>query len=313
MKKQSNILSVLKSLGIEPKLFLIIFIGIFISGILLGFLVKNTLIKKKKPQPKIEIIHTEEIPQIEIKEEQEEIFVPTPFNKYKVILDKKPTTPVIALIIDDMGVNMVNTQKILSLPYLLTPSYLTHSPNLASQVDFARTKGKEILLHIPMEALNNTYDYGPEYLSTEESSEANIALLEKMLARAEGYVGINNHMGSKFTANTPLMSGVIEHLSNKGLMFVDSLTTPKYKSKEIVKHVKLPYARRDIFLDDDNDKESIKKSLISLERIAKKRGYAVAIGHPRENTIEILEEWLPTLKEKGITLVPISYIAEIKK
>jgi polysaccharide deacetylase 2 family uncharacterized protein YibQ len=181
------------------------------------------------------------------------------------------------------------------------------APNLQAQIDTAREHGKEIMLHIPMEAMNSAYelDYGPEYLKTTESRHANVRLLREMLGRAGGYIGINNHMGSKFTLESGQMSGVMEELAARGLAFVDSKTAATSLGA-IARHLKLPFAERDVFLDDSSEPEDIKARLADLERIAKKRGWAIAIGHPRENTIKALSDWLK--EDHGITIVPMSHV-----
>ena len=293
---------------------------------ILGFLITNSSNKKNSPDYKIKKTHKVIIPEKptsneavikdEIKKEDSLIITDdtkketTPYNLNKLAFSTTSKNPMIAIVVDDMGVDMIRSNKMLGIPDIYTFSFLTYAPNLQSQINFAKTKGKEVMLHVPMEALNNIYDYGPEVLSTKHSRSENLELLNTMLNRVSGYIGINNHMGSKFTSDLPLLSGVIEELSKKGLMFLDSKTIASSKADEIVEHIKLPYASRDIFIDDSNKIEDIKKSLISLENIAKKRGYAIAICHPRDNTIKVLQDWLPTLKEKGITSVPLSYIID---
>ena len=93
-------------------------------------------------------------------------------------------------------------------------------------------------------------------------------------------------------------------------MFLDSKTTPKSQAENIIGHIRLPFASRDIFIDDSNKPEDIEKYLQKAELIAKKRGYVVAIAHPRPNTIKAFEQWLPSLKSKGITVVPLSYVVD---
>ncbi len=326
MKKKSTIFSILKVLGVSPQVVFLLLLGILLSGMILGFLITNSSNKKSSPDYKIKKTQKVIIPEKptsneavikdEIKKEDSLIITDdtkketTPYNLNKLAFSTTSKNPMIAIVVDDMGVDMIRSNKMLGIPDIYTFSFLTYAPNLQSQINFAKTKGKEVMLHVPMEALNNIYDYGPEVLSTKHSRSENLELLNTMLNRVSGYIGINNHMGSKFTSDLPLLSGVIEELSKKGLMFLDSKTIASSKADEIVEHIKLPYASRDIFIDDSNKIEDIKKSLISLENIAKKRGYAIAICHPRDNTIKVLQDWLPTLKEKGITSVPLSYIID---
>lgn len=343
MKKQSDNLSILKVLGITPQAVFILLLGILVSGMMLGFLVKNSGDVRKKPRPsksvasknkvvigadtivvgddgkkdslpvKKEEVQDKRIPeqksdsQISGSKRKKQNFV---YEENKLPFKKTGSEPVVAIVIDDMGVDMLRTQKMLKVPEIYTVSFLTYAPNLQSQINFAKSAGKEIMLHIPMEAVNNIYDYGPEVLSTKKSRAENLKILSSMLDRVSGYIGVNNHMGSKFTSDFALLSGVIETLGERGLMFLDSKTTPKSQADTIAEYVKLPYISRDVFLDDSNKMEDIEKSLVKLEKIAKKRGYAVAIGHPRDNTINALQSWASSLKSKGIQSVPLSYIID---
>lgn len=310
--------SFFKLLGITPQVLFIILFGIFLTGIFIGLFVKNTtnhkkVIKKQKiiQKQKIETSSSKNLPKSKNNSQNN---TNTPFYKNSLKVDNKISSPVVAIIIDDMGIDMLRSQRILNLEYPLTTSYLSYAPNLQSQINFAKKNGKEVMLHVPMQAYNNNFDYGGKYLSTELDETQNIEILENMLTKASGIIGINNHMGSKFTSDYSQLYEVMKILNEKGLAFIDSKTINKSKGDRISKEMPtLPYISRDVFLDDSNKDEDIKSSLKKLEDIAKKKGYAVAIGHPRDNTISNLKEWLPLLKDKGIELVPISYIIQNKK
>ena len=329
MKKQSKKSSFLSVLGISPQVFFVVILLLLAFGVVLGLLVRNQdTIKKKIPAYKqvlesksneVDLISEEEnntatLTDVIKAENDIEEGVITPittlFDENKLPVIGKITDPVIAIVIDDMGVDLIHSQQILKLNDIYTVSYLTYAPNLQSQIDMARSKGKEVLLHVPMESVHKIFDYGPEVLLTTNSRAENLKVLSSMLDRASGYIGINNHMGSKFTADLPLLSAVIEELANRGLMFLDSKTTQKTQSDKIIEHIRLPFAVRDLFVDDSNNLEDIEKYLQKAEKIAKKRGYVIIIAHPRVNTIKALEDWLPTLKSKGITTVPLSYVVD---
>ena len=330
MKKQSEKSSLLSVLGISPQVFFVVMMFLLSVGVVLGFLVKNDgLVKKKIPAYKqiadaksneIDLVSEEEknnvanlTDVIKTENDIEEGFITpitTLFDENKLPVIGKITGPVVAIVIDDMGVDLIHSQQMLKINDIYTVSYLTYAPNLQSQIDMARSKGKEVLLHVPMESVHKIFDYGPEVLLTTNSRAENLKVLSSMLDRASGYIGINNHMGSKFTADLPLLSAVIEELANRGLMFLDSKTTQKTQSSKVISHIRLPFAERDIFIDDSNKLEDIEKYLQKTEKLAKKRGYVVIIAHPRPTTIKALEEWLPTLKSKGITTVPLSYVVD---
>ncbi len=313
-KSKFNLVSVLKAFGITPQFLIISLFIIFIFGIGLGLFFKNSYSPKKK----VVVVETEikepteaTVPKSENDNQPLDIFAElsnTPFVKNAVIIDKEIKTPVVAIIIDDMGIDMLKSRQILEFNLPFNVSFLTYAPNIQSQIDFARKSGKEIMLHVPMQALHDNYDYGGDYLSTDKSRFENLEILNTQLNKAKGYIGINNHMGSKFTADMAQMTAVMEELTKRGLAFIDSKTNSESKGDEIASFLKLPYVARDVFLDDSNKEEDIIKSLIKLETIAKKRGYAVAIGHPRKNTIKILKQWFDTISQRGIEIVPISYI-----
>ena len=302
----NNVSSILNVLGITPQIIVIFLLTVLFVGIVIGLFVK----KQDVVSERMTVVDEKQVLKQSVKVDNDLTQTKKKvslFEKNSLIVEKVDK-PVIAVIIDDMGVDMIRTQKILELDYPLTVSYLTYAPNLQSQINHAKEANNEILLHVPMQALNDNYDYGGEYLSTNNSKNRNLEILKAQLDKAEGYIGINNHMGSKFTSDESQLSMVIEELDRRGLSFIDSLTTSQSKGDIVAKDTKIPYATRDVFLDDSNKLEDIKKSLKYLETIAKKRGFAVAIGHPRTNTIKMLKAWLPTLQKKGIELVPISYI-----
>ena len=316
MKKSNsnnNISSILNVLGITPQIIVLFLLLILLIGIMIGIFVKH----------KDSNIVTNVVPAVEkdpeftddgkkdtfVKEEETELKEkePSAFEQYSIKMEKTDK-PVIAIIIDDMGVDMIRTQKILKLNHPLTVSYLTYAPNLQSQINYATDAGKEILLHVPMQALNDNYDYGGEYLSTNNSKVRNLEILNSQLNKVTGYIGINNHMGSRFTSDESQLSAVINEIKKRGIAFVDSKTSSQSKGDKLAKEIGIYYTTRDIFIDDSSKEEDIVKSLIQLERLAKKRGFAVAIGHPRTNTLKVMEAWLDGLEAKGFELVPISYI-----
>jgi polysaccharide deacetylase 2 family uncharacterized protein YibQ len=101
---------------------------------------------------------------------------------------------------------------------------------------------------------------------------------------------------------------VVEEVRARGLVFVDSRTTPNSQGVPAAEEVGLPSAMRDVFLDNDLAPEAITKQFEELERIARRRGYAVAIGHPHDATLAALAGWLPRVAERGIQVVPVSAI-----
>jgi polysaccharide deacetylase 2 family uncharacterized protein YibQ len=214
----------------------------------------------------------------------------------------------IAVIIDDLGLSTAAFDRVAALPAPLTLAIMSYAEAAPKLAQTARKAGHEVLVHVPMEPEGNVSP-GPHALTMEQTREAFEQQLAWDLDRFEGYVGINNHMGSRVTASTERMSWLFEELERRGLMFVDSRTTKETVAPMLAGHFGLPFAERDVFLDNEFGAEAVEAQLKVLESEARKYGYAVAIGHPHEGTIAALKAWLPTLADRGYVLVPISDIA----
>jgi len=219
--------------------------------------------------------------------------------------------PMIAIVIDDLGIDQPRTARTIALQGLLTLSFIPYGYNLRDHVREARAHGHEVMLHLPMEPVNPDVDPGPNALLAGMKPDVLAQRLDWALDQFDGYVGINNHMGSRFTAWEPGMRTVLDRLRRKGLLFLDSITTQETVGFRLARSMGVAHATRDVFLDHDMRREAIAAALAKTERIARERGYAVAIGHPHDGTIEELAEWLPTLKAKGIQLVPVSTIVRL--
>ncbi|MCD8562606.1 MAG: divergent polysaccharide deacetylase family protein [Alphaproteobacteria bacterium] len=228
---------------------------------------------------------------------------------------KKPQSPQdghggkIALIIDDMGMTAGRDRAVVALSGPITLAYLPYAPDVAKQAQEAKAKGHELLIHTPMEPLNGRLDMGPIGLR-EGMSEAEFkaVLRDKVFPAFKGYIGINNHMGSRLTQDPKAMAWVMEELKSRGLAFVDSVTIPSSVAADIAQEEGVPFAMREVFLDHDESAKAVWKQLGEVERRARREGYVVAIGHPRPETIKALQKWVPELKERGFELVPVSHV-----
>ncbi len=218
--------------------------------------------------------------------------------------------PMIAIVIDDMGLNRRNSERAVHLPAPLTLAYLTYAEDLSGQTAAARRAGHELLVHMAMEPLDGYIDSGPDVLETGAPPGRLMAQLRHNLAAFDGYVGINNHMGSRFTSSEPEMRLVLAELKHRGLLFLDSRTIASSVGAPVAAQLGLPFAERDVFLDNVQSADAVDARLAEVERIASSRGYAIAIGHPHDATIAALAAWLPTLQQRGFALVPVSAIVK---
>ncbi|OFW83616.1 MAG: hypothetical protein A2018_04120 [Alphaproteobacteria bacterium GWF2_58_20] len=228
--------------------------------------------------------------------------IPLPVVPLPSIPDNRPK---IAILIDDMGVNRHNSEAMMELDSAVSLSFLPYADNLLDQVDKASDKGHEIWLHLPMEPVGKA-DPGPNALKVDMSPETLRQTLMINLDSFSGYVGVNNHMGSRLTADASAMEIVMPELAHTGLLFLDSLTTGKSVARRLAQENGIPFHARDVFIDHEETAESAQGALAHLENLARKNGTGIAIGHPKAETISALAAWIPTLGEKGLVLVPLS-------
>ena len=231
----------------------------------------------------------------------------------KIEVSRKPPyfgrEPVIAIVIDDMGVSHRRTANISSLDYPLTSSFLTYASNLRPQIAAAERAGHEIIAHLPMEP-KASMNVSPDVLTVKMNEKQVAEGLNGMLDKFPGIAGVNNHMGSRFTEDAERMDVVMKELEKRGLFFLDSKTTPHSAGEKAAKDNRVRYVSRNVFLDNEDKFDSVMRQLRQTEAIARKNGYAVAIGHPKEQTYNALKVWLPTLKSRNLRLVHLSEIVK---
>ena len=215
--------------------------------------------------------------------------------------------PKIAVVIDDLGVDRERGARVRLLPGPLTMAFLPYAQDLPQQTADARKAGHELLVHVPMDPRNRAItDPGPNALLVDLAADELRRRIDWNLSQFDGYVGINNHMGSRFTADADALTAVMSELRRRGLLFLDSRTSAGSAGLATAQHAGVPALARDVFLDHAPAIEAVRLALAEVEQIARRNGHAVAIGHPRDATIEALAEWLPQLSQRGFRLVPLS-------
>ncbi len=217
--------------------------------------------------------------------------------------------PMIAIVVDDMGISAERTKDIISIKAPLTSSFLTYSQNLKKQMKAAQQSGHEVMAHIPMEAKANI-DEGPDVLTNDMSKKQIKKTFSEMIDKFPQIYGVNNHMGSKFTENEKKLEEVLKILKEKNMFFLDSKTSPKSAADNVAKKLNLKYVSRNVFLDNENNLDYINKQLKTTEKLAYKNGVAIAICHPKSQTYIALKDWVKTLDEKHLRLVKLSQIVD---
>lgn len=222
---------------------------------------------------------------------------------------EKTSLPMIAIVIDDMGISVSRTRDIASLKYPINASFLTYAKNLKGQISLAKASGQEIMAHLPMEP-QVMQNFTPTMLTTKMNDEELLSTLRNMLEAIPEAKHVNNHMGSRITEDKHRMAVVMKELAARKIGFLDSKTTPHSAAPEQARRFGIDLTMRNVFLDNKDDFDYITKQLKQTEEIARKRGYAIAIGHPKAQTYQALKAWLPTVKDKGFRLVKISELSE---
>lgn len=212
----------------------------------------------------------------------------------------------VVVIIDDVGPDRIGAARALALPPPLTLSILPYAERAAADAAAARSRGHEVMLHLPMEPLDARENPGPQALLVSLAGDEMRRRIAWNLDRFDGYVAVNNHMGSRATADPVIMQSVMAALSGRGVAWLDSRTSPRSVGMLAAHAAGLPALSRDVFLDHDQSRAAVDAQLAILVRLAQQRGHAIAIGHPHANTMAALAEWLPTLAARHIALVPVS-------
>ncbi|MDP2911143.1 MAG: divergent polysaccharide deacetylase family protein [Candidatus Omnitrophota bacterium] len=220
--------------------------------------------------------------------------------------------PEIAFVIDDWGYNLNNIDLLFQIDRPITLAILPHlrySKDIAEKV---KKSGKEYdaILHLPLESKS---DKTPERDTIRRNMKKDrvLAILGDDIEGVPGIIGVSNHQGSRATENKEIMKIILEELKKRGLFFLDSRTTPVSVCGSIAEKIGLKYAERDIFLDLGQKKEEkqyrayVKKQIKELINVAKTRGRAVAIGHDKKLTLEVIKESIPGIEKENIKIVPL--------
>jgi polysaccharide deacetylase 2 family uncharacterized protein YibQ len=214
--------------------------------------------------------------------------------------------PQVALIIDDLGYDRAAAERLLELGAPFTFAVLPHSPHQEAIARAAHARGIEVMLHLPMEPVEYPdVNPGRGTLLASMTADELLRTLEDDLRAVPHVRGVNNHMGSRLTTRSEQIYQVFSVLKRRNLYFVDSRTTDETVCRPSARLFQLPFAQRDVFLDHAHDAAAIRRQIREVVRIARRKGEAVAIGHPHPATIAVLREELPELRRQ-VEIVPAS-------
>lgn len=217
----------------------------------------------------------------------------------------RPAGGRIALVIDDLGRRPSDLETIAALGVPVAHAVLPYEPHSAAMAAAAAAAGAEVLLHLPMEALDGE-DPGPGALRLGMDDAALAAATRAALAAVPEAVGINNHMGSALSADRRAMAVVLGVARERGLFFLDSRTTAATVGFRLARELGVPAAERQVFLDDSLSAADIEAELERLRALALEEGSAIAIGHPHPVTFAQLAAEVPRAQAAGVRFVRLS-------
>jgi hypothetical protein len=223
----------------------------------------------------------------------------------------RPPRPRLAIVVDDLGTDSRVAEELLRLDAPITFSILPLQPHSRGIAQKAHAKGREVILHLPMEPRGFPLkDPGKGALFVAMSERELLHQLREDLDAVPFIAGVNNHMGSRFMEHGASVRLVLKELKKRGLFFLDSRTTAKTEGHQIARELALLAGERDLFLDNENDVQDIRAQLAELIRLARDRGRAIGICHPYPATIIALKGMIARIKAQGIRIVPLSQALE---
>ncbi len=224
-----------------------------------------------------------------------------------------PRKAVIAVVIDDLGNSLEEGRRVVALPGPVACSILPHTIDGSHIADLAHAAGKEVLLHLPMQSVADM-PLGSGGITLEMTESEIRATVADDLASIPHLAGMNNHEGSLITQHPGDMAWILQTLHATGSYFyIDSYTSADSVAYQVAREQGVPAARRNVFLDDVNTEAAVREQWQRLVSIARHRGFALAIGHPRSATFKVLEDELPKLADANLTLVSPSEIVKIQE
>jgi len=215
--------------------------------------------------------------------------------------------PRIALVVTGLGISSSSTTEALKLPGPVSLAFAPYGTDLDRIASRARGEGHEILLQLPMEPFDYPdNDPGPQTLLTSLATEQNIDRMQWLMSRFQGYVGVANYMGSRFTASDAVFAPMLREVAKRGLMYLDDGSSPRSLAGQIASANGLPFAKANVVLDSVPTPNEIDRALMRLESMARDSGLAVGVVSALPVSLARIAKWAKTAEARGFLLVPIS-------
>lgn len=221
-------------------------------------------------------------------------------------LPTKAETGKMAIVIDDFGYNSDPINSFAALPKTITFSVLPYRAYSSEAASRALSSGHQVMLHLPMEPLSTGDQSEPAMITVGMTDQEIQQTVTKAIQAIPGVVGVNNHQGSKATADKRVMRTALAVIKANSLFFVDSRTNPQSAAFDLSHQMGLRTGENDVFLDNSSDVGAIKAQIRTAIRLATQYGSITAIGHARTNTALAIREMLPEIEAAGVKLVYVS-------
>jgi uncharacterized protein len=215
----------------------------------------------------------------------------------------------VSVVIDDLGRRLEDLDRLGALGVPISYAVLPFESRTGPIVDRLRAEKREILVHLPM-AAEGRANPGPGALTEDMSAEQLVDGTRRALEAVPGAVGVNNHMGSRLSADADAMHTILSVLAGRSLFFLDSRTSAESVGFATAQKLGLPSAERQVFLDPDRRLEAVREQFLRLLEAARERGAAIGIGHPYAETFQVLAEEIPKARQAGFEFVPVSYLVD---
>ena len=220
--------------------------------------------------------------------------------------------PRIAIIIDDLGYQLAAGKRAVNLPGPVACAVLPRTPRAAELAEAAFARGKDVLLHLPLQSVRDPDGTEPGAIMLDMDRAQFARSFASSLASVPHAVGVSNHRGSLLTQHPGHMGWLMDEIQAQGdLFFVDSYTTHRSIALSLARESGVPAVKRDVFLDPDRAPETLQREFSRLKKLSRLHGMAVGIGHPYPATLAFLETELPKLEREGYELIGIGrYIGQ---
>lgn len=231
-----------------------------------------------------------------------------PSKAYAARSDAPANAPSVAIVVTGLGIGAARTaDAIMKLPGAVTLAFTPYGADPSSAISRARAQGHEVLMQIPMEPFDYPdNDPGPQTLLAAATADQNTERLHFHMSRFQGYVGLANFMGARFSTVESALKPVMQEAARRGLIYFDDGSTQRSITRQVAEGLTVPYATADLSIDAVPSTIEIDKALGKLEALAKQRGVAIGVATGLPASIDRIAAWAKALESRGIALVPLT-------